>query len=104
MKNYNIFHIFLLQPASNLNLALFGQWNNPSLSIEIEDEQEYLINQIKDFWYNYYICQYKYLVKWTNYDELIWKSYKFVWQATTLTNFHNCYPNQFWLDDYNKKT
>ena len=48
MKNYNIFHIFLLQPASNLNLALSKQQNDSSLSIKIEGEQEYLIDQIED--------------------------------------------------------
>ena len=49
MKNYNIFHTFLLQPALNLNLALSEQQNDSPSSIEIEDEQEYLIEQIEDF-------------------------------------------------------
>ena len=44
MKNYNIFHIFLLQSASNSNLALLEQQNNSPSSIKIKDEQEYLIN------------------------------------------------------------
>jgi len=43
MKNYNVFHTFLLQFAPNSNLALLEQQNDSPSSIEIEDEQEYLI-------------------------------------------------------------
>ena len=54
MKNYNIFHTFLLQSAPNLNLTLSKQQNDSSSSIEIEDEQEYLIEQIEDSQYNHH--------------------------------------------------
>jgi hypothetical protein len=63
MKIHDTFHISLLRSASND--SLIEQIQSSSLSIVIEEEEEYEIDDILDSRYHYEKLQYK--VAWTGH-------------------------------------
>jgi hypothetical protein len=91
MKIHLVFHVSLLEPASNNPLK--GQQQPPPPPTIVENEEEYEVEEIFDSRLRNNKLQY--VVKWSGYHEPTWEPATFLQTAPLITKaFHQKYPRK----------
>jgi hypothetical protein len=91
MKVHPVFHVSLLEPASNDPLK--GQQQPPPPPVIVNDEEEYEVEEIFDSRIRNKKLQY--LVKWSGYHEPTWEPADFLTSAPLVVRtFHQKNPNK----------
>jgi hypothetical protein len=62
--------------------------------VEIEGEQEYFIERIKDSQMNKRCRRLEYLIRWVGYDEPTWEPASEFKDTTVVVDFRTRYPNK----------
>jgi len=91
MKIHSVFHISLLEPASTDPLP--GQIQPPPLSVIIEDEPKWEVEEILDSRIVGKTLQY--LAHWVGYNQSTWEPANLFGNSLSVVKqFHNTYPNK----------
>lgn len=91
MEIHPVFHVSLLEPASNNPLK--GQQQPPPPPVIIQNEEEYEVEAVLDSRLHYRKLQY--LVKWSGYHEPTWEPAESLEHSQLLVKeFHQKYPRK----------
>jgi len=71
---------------------LVGQRVGPPPPVEIDGEDEYQVSSIENR--REYQSQLQYLIRWTDYDSLMWEPAKFGDGLQAVGEYHQCYPRK----------
>lgn len=92
MKVHPVFHVSLLEPAASNPLP--GQHNPPPPPIEVDNEEEFEIEDILDSRHFGRNRRLQYLVRWTGYPDPTWEPAENLEEAAALDRFHHLFPDK----------